>query len=152
MSEAVTKEAFYQAAMVGDLGTVMAYADAGGDLNVLGRNRSTAVMEACNDGNAGCRAILELLIARGADLNRASLYDQTALHWCIARGDLEALRLLVGAGADRELKCTARDGAKLTPLEMVHGRHLQFSWWRPENQGSAADNDQRCALMAEALE
>ncbi|XP_047101524.1 ankyrin repeat domain-containing protein 23-like [Schistocerca piceifrons] len=64
------------------------------------------------------RAVGELraLIAAGADLGaRGEWRGLTALHWAARRGDVEAARLLVGAGAAVD----ARDDYGLTPLHVA---------------------------------
>jgi ankyrin repeat protein len=49
-------------------------------------------------------AILEVLLAFGADPNQRGLNDYTALHLAAAVGNLEAIRLLLENGADPNLR------------------------------------------------
>ncbi|XP_049769343.1 poly [ADP-ribose] polymerase tankyrase-1-like [Schistocerca cancellata] len=69
---------------------------------------------------AGKRAVgqLRALLAAGADVGaRAGLEGRTALHWASRRGDVEAARLLLEAGAAvdaREIK-----GKQRTPLHLA---------------------------------
>lgn len=122
------------------------FIDHGGDINVRGRHGSTAVMEACNDTNPGCLEVLQMLIHAGADLNaRSALYGNTALHWCIVRGDMEAMKLLLQGGADNSIK----DDHGLTPLDMLKSRSFNIQWWREQN---SHDVQRRCEQMACFLE
>jgi hypothetical protein len=71
-----------------------------------------ALMEAA----AGCAdALLDDLVARGADVHHRDVSGSTALHHAAAHGNLHAIRALVSVGADRDL--ANRDG--LTPLEVA---------------------------------
>ncbi|XP_046983137.1 ankyrin repeat and protein kinase domain-containing protein 1-like [Schistocerca americana] len=69
---------------------------------------------------AGKRAMgqLRALLAAGADVGaRAGLEGRTALHWAARKGDVEAVRLLLEAGAAvdaREIK-----GKQRTPLHLA---------------------------------
>jgi ankyrin repeat protein len=60
-------------------------------------------------------AILELLIARGADLGQRGHNDWTPLHYAVAQRDLKAIDLLVAHGADSAAR-TRIDHCS-TPLE-----------------------------------
>ena len=53
----------------------------------------------------GKHAEAELLLAAGADVNAHGKHNRTPLHFACARGDVRAVRLLVGAGADTSLPC-----------------------------------------------
>lgn len=51
-----------------------------------------------------CPEILGPLIDRGADVNCRDAYDETPLHIACSEGNLEAVKLLIGNGADLEAK------------------------------------------------
>jgi uncharacterized protein len=58
---------------------------------------------------------LSILIEAGADLSRHGFNDWTPLHFAAARGNLDAVRLLLDAGADPSLRTRIDDFA--TPEE-----------------------------------
>lgn len=60
-------------------------------------------------------AVLRLLLEAGADPEQRGLNDGTALHHAVARRDLEAVRLLLGHGADPRARTRIDDLS--TPLE-----------------------------------
>lgn len=60
-------------------------------------------------------AILEALLAAGADPGTRGINDWTALHWAAAHDDAPAVVLLLARGADPESRTGIDDGA--TPLE-----------------------------------
>lgn len=60
-------------------------------------------------------ARLSLLIAAGANLDRHGFNDWTPLHMAAAKGNLEAVRLLLDTGADRSVRTRIDDQA--TPEE-----------------------------------
>ena len=140
----------YRAAQEGNWKYVQQSIREGKNTNIIGRNSSTAVMEACNDTNPNCLKVLNLLISNGSDLDKQGMYLQTALHWCVARGDSVALSMLLTAGADTNLKCnvaTPNGRLRLTPLEMLRGRHFSINWWREANRKSEKMINARCKIM-----
>ena len=58
--------------------------------------------------------IVKLLIDRGADLGQRGVNDWTPLHYAASTGDVDAVRLLLSAGADPALRTRIDDCA--TPL------------------------------------
>ncbi|RPB01180.1 ankyrin, partial [Choiromyces venosus 120613-1] len=48
--------------------------------------------------------MVKLLIDRGAKVNERNSVEQTPLHWAVVRGDLKAIELLLGNGADLKAK------------------------------------------------
>jgi hypothetical protein len=77
------------------------------DPNGCDNCRLTPLMETAYHGHAG---IMRLLIAAGADVNKPTDDDATALHWCT---DVEVAQLLIDARAD----VGARDATGQTPLD-----------------------------------
>jgi ankyrin repeat protein len=59
--------------------------------------------------------VVKLLIRHGADLNQRGLNDWTPLHYATSLRDLEAIRVLLDAGADPTLRTRIDEGS--TPLE-----------------------------------
>lgn len=59
--------------------------------------------------------VVKLLIRHGADLDQRGLNDWTPLHYATSLGDLEAMRLLLDAGADPTLRTRIDECS--TPLE-----------------------------------
>jgi ankyrin repeat protein len=75
--------------------------DRGADVNVRSNDGRTPLLVAA--GRAGSRAVLELLLARGANPNAksGSLFgDMTPLAQAAYAGDADAIQLLLGRGAD----------------------------------------------------
>ena len=68
---------------------------------------------ACAQGDAG-RAIVQLLLDRGADVNQQDENKNTALMFAVANCDRQTIRLLLKAGA----KLDHRNGTGLNALEM----------------------------------
>lgn len=64
----------------------------------------------------GSKAIAELLIASGADVNAKDKYGCTALHFAASMNKCDVLRFLVASGADVE----ARDEDGHTALHSHH--------------------------------
>ena len=64
----------------------------------------TVLHVAMEHAGPGKSAILWALIAAGADINAHGINDWTPLHMAVARGDIDALEILLRAGADRKIK------------------------------------------------
>ena len=62
-------------------------------------------------------AVMARLLDAGADPNQRGLNDWTALHMAVHETNVEAVRLLLARGADRELRTRIDDCD--TPLEMA---------------------------------
>ena len=78
---------------------------------VAGANRRTDVDE-----------ILALLLDCGADPNQRGINDYTPLHMAVAAGNAIAVRILLEAGSNPELRTRIDDGE--TPLEMARAAGL----------------------------
>jgi uncharacterized protein len=67
-------------------------------------------------------AVLEMLLAAGADIAQRGINDWTPLHHAVARNDLDAITLLLAHGADPHARTRIDD--RTTPLEDAeqHGR------------------------------
>ena len=101
-----------------DLGSVASIRwmlDQGVDLAFRGDDGSTPLLSALERGGEDRYEVLSLLIAHGAPLDQRGSNDWTPLHSAAAREDLEALRLLVDAGANLQVRTRIDDYA--TPLE-----------------------------------
>jgi ankyrin repeat protein len=72
------------------------------------------------------RAIIELLVARGTDVDGrfAGPHDETALHWAASSDDVEALDALLDAGADIEARGAVLGGG--APIADAVG----FAQWK----------------------
>lgn len=80
----------------GDLSQVRAWLDAGLDPNFLADRIGTGLMIAAWSDNV---KMMELLVARGADVNRANALGETALMHASWRGSANAVKWLLGKGA-----------------------------------------------------
>jgi len=88
---------FYGAQVeAGNLPQVRAWLDAGMDPNYVADRVGTGLMIAAWHGNI---AMMELLVARGADVNRANALGERALMHAAWRGQVAAMQWLIGKGA-----------------------------------------------------
>jgi ankyrin repeat protein len=77
--------------------------------------------------------VLARLLDAGADPNQRGLNDWTALHFAVVETNVEAVRLLLARGADRELRTRIDDYE--TALELARsGRDVR----KPEEKAALA--------------
>ena len=97
----------------------------GADVNAAAENAQKVA--AVHAAAAACdRETMQLLLARGADVNAKQQMDYTALHGAASRGDIEMGKLLLAHGADRDAK--AADG--MTPADVARKyNHPEFAEW-----------------------
>ena len=74
--------------------------------------------------------VMARLLDAGADPNQRGLNDWTALHMAVHETNVEAVRLLLARGADRELRTRIDDCD--TPLEMAKAGVVRQPAARPE--------------------
>ena len=96
---------------IGGLGTIEVNGDAG-DPYPLDARMSTPLHEAATWGNT---ALIDLLLAKGADLKAKDKWGQTALHSAALNNRRAAVELLLNKGAN----VNARDRQDCTPLGVV---------------------------------
>jgi HEAT repeat protein len=112
---------FYRALSEADGEAIRTYLDGGmsAKMAFASSNRRSPLMilffsrTACDQGDQG-RAIVQLLLERGADVNQQDENKNTALMFAAGNCDRQTIRLLLKAGA----KIDHRNGQGLTALEM----------------------------------
>jgi HEAT repeat protein len=112
---------FYRALSEADAELIRAYLDGGmsAKMAFASSNRRSPLMvlffsrTACDQGEPG-RAIVQLLLERGADVNQQDENKNTALMFAVSNCDRQTIRLLLKAGA----KLDHRNGSGLNALEM----------------------------------
>ena len=82
--------------------TIQLLIDAGADPNLL--SRETRPLHEAVFGDWGSPTSVRVLLSRGADINAPNENGQTALMVAAQHGEVECLRLLLEAGANRTLK------------------------------------------------
>lgn len=82
-------------------------------------------------------ARLSLLIAAGANINRHGFNDWTPLHMAAAKGNLEAVRLLLDAGADRSVRTRIDDHATAEEEARLLGQTEAADLIRDRRAGSS---------------
>lgn len=87
----------------GRLEVVKYLVENGADVNVQSgvHGRGTALIYA---SIANRIAVMEYLLDHKADINATTHFEETALHWAAAKGQLKAVNLLIMKNADTELK------------------------------------------------
>nr|MBX2870708.1 alpha/beta fold hydrolase [Saprospiraceae bacterium] len=94
----------WDAAIAGDVGAIKQALAAGADLEALDTRRSKTGRRAMNWAAYHNRtAVLGYLIAQGAELNATNRSGFTALHHAVENNALEAVKLLLQAGADKTI-------------------------------------------------
>jgi ankyrin repeat protein len=96
-------DAIFRATREGDIGEVVRFLDTQPDLmEANGPNYQWSLLcEAAWEGHA---EVGKVLLARGADVNRADSLGQTAIYAAASRGHEEVVTLLLRAGADIRLR------------------------------------------------
>ena len=99
------------------LGFIEALIEAGSSVNYDGAGFPALIATLSTDrhGRGDRLDVLNLLIRHGVDLNQRGLNDWTPLHYATNLRDLEAMRLLLEAGADPRLRTRIDECS--TPLE-----------------------------------
>jgi uncharacterized protein len=97
--------------------------DAGANVNFVADDGFPALIAAISRGRPPKHEILALLLERGADTAARGINDWTALHYAVNLMDIEAIRMLLAAGADPSLR--TRIDEYSTPLE--EARALGFT-------------------------
>src|SRR5262245_26567810 len=73
-------------------------------------------------GRSDRLAVVELLLASGANVNQRGLNDYTPLHWAAGQGDVRMVKTLLAYGADTEVRTRIDDFE--SPLEIAEkARH-----------------------------
>jgi len=101
----------FDAARAGDADTLAAFLDAGGPVNLTNGTGDTLLMLAAYHAHPGA---VNLLIERGADVDRLNDRGQSPLAGAVFKGAEEVVRALVAAGADPYVGYpTADDAARM---------------------------------------
>ena len=99
----------------GSKGSVQWMLHQGVDLGFRDAEGYTPLHSALVRGSSDRYEVLEMLLAAGAPVNLKGVNDWTPAHMAAAHDDVEALRILVGHGADLTIRTDIDDHA--TPLE-----------------------------------
>ncbi len=109
----------HMAAEKGNIEAVKQHLNAGTDVNAKDENSDfigwTPLHWAAGEGHEGQKEIVELLIAKGADVNAKTPDGLTALFAAILGADKEIIELLIAKGAD----VNVRGFLGMTPLNMA---------------------------------
>ena len=95
--------------------------DSGANINALDEHGQTALMNAVHRGNL---EIVKILVERDAELNNTAKLCLTALYLAAIGNRQEMVRLLIDAGADREIKGSSEQ-FYCSPLE--YAQHYGMS-------------------------
>jgi len=107
-------QALREAAKAGDAETVIALLDAGVPVDHTDKEYGqTALHYAAREGR---KEAVQVLVARGANVNARNKDLRTPLHWAAANGTASVIRILAEAGAD----CNARNSDGEIPLEVAN--------------------------------
>lgn len=125
-------EAWFKAASDGDEEALKQALNSGFDVNVTDAKQNTALHLAAKHGHLN---VMALLIKHGADVDAQNDWLSTPLH--LAERNMEAIRLLLEAGADPNIKDKDYDypyyfafygsmTRELTELYIKHGANLML--------------------------
>ena len=78
--------------------------ETGADVNFVADDGFPALLAALSRGRPPRHEVLAVLLAHGADVNARGINDWTALHHAVSLRDGVAIRALLAAGADPQLK------------------------------------------------
>lgn len=97
--------------------------DLGADPNYGDHAGFPSLIAALSSNRPDRAAVIELLLARGADVEQRGVNNYTPLHWAAAHDDDTMIGLLLSHGADRAARTVIDEN--LTPLEETRllGRH-----------------------------
>lgn len=119
------------------LATIEWILDYGVDLAAVDEDGYTPLLAAVESTREDRLAVLARLIGAGAPLNGRGLHGWTAAHMAAAQDDVEALRLLVEAGAD----LTVRADGGVTPLDEAQDREMSRAVAFLEERAAAPEDD-----------
>ncbi len=97
------------------LGFVRTLLELGADPNYQDHAGFPSVIAALSAARPDRYALIEILLAAGADIQERGVNDWTPLHYAAATDDLQAIELLLAHGADPDARTRIDDRA--TPLE-----------------------------------
>jgi uncharacterized protein len=112
----------------------------------------TALHSACSDGSGDNTAMIELLLANGADVNKSTIHNETALAIAAKSGKLQCAKALIAAGAD--VNVVSVYGATSLHVAVTHGRSA-VAQLLLEHGGAAVINSYvpvQCVLGAECCD
>jgi hypothetical protein len=129
---------------LGDVAQVRAWLDAGLDPNFVADRIGTGLMVAAWTGNI---PLMELLVARGADIQRVNGFGETALLHAAWRGQTEAVKWLLVRGAK-----VNREGSEWSALHYAafagHGEATQLLLERGADINARSPNGSTPLMMA----
>ena len=96
--------------------------EAGADVNAINKISKTPLIYAASEDNIGCLQVLA--DSPGIDLNKVDVIhnEWNALHYAILQDNVEAVKILIRAGADKE----QRDGIGRDPVTIA-GDHFKLN-------------------------
>ena len=129
---------------LGDAAQIRVWLDGGLDPNFVADRIGTGLMIAAWTGNI---ALMELFVARGADINRTNSFGETALLHAAWRGQAEAVKWLLARGAK-----VNREGAEWSALHYAafagHGETSQLLLERGADINARSPNGSTPLMMA----
>ena len=125
----------WRAADQGNIEAVKKHLDAGVDIHMLDKKYGFAPLHYAADG--GHKEIVELLLAKGADVNQRDKIGMTPLDWAIRYGRKEVASILRKHGGTRDVEKDTKsiqDVAKYEVIEAINQYIVepekQAGYWR----------------------